>query len=135
MSFEDFFRISNARVQVKFLTPFNAQGSRVIILVLQVGAVKVYVAQPAVEALRKKERQDEIQCTHENWWEKLVWVPVMSFCKIFIPSYTFDALLCQNWPFSPPAIAGLYRELYYCLTFFSFFLVLSLLGGLEVFVP
>jgi hypothetical protein len=44
MSFEDFFRISNARVQVKFLTPFNAQGSRVIILVLQVGAVKVYVA-------------------------------------------------------------------------------------------
>jgi hypothetical protein len=27
--------------------------------------------------------------------EKLVWVPVISFCKIFIPSYTFDdALLC-----------------------------------------
>jgi hypothetical protein len=34
--------------------------------------------------------------------EILVWVPVMSFCKIFIPSYTFDALLCRNWPFLPP---------------------------------
>jgi hypothetical protein len=34
--------------------------------------------------------------------EKLVWLPVISFWKIFIPSYAFDALLCQNWPFSPP---------------------------------
>ncbi len=35
--------------------------------------------------------------------EKLVWVPVISFrIKIFIPSYVFDALLCWNWPFSPP---------------------------------
>jgi predicted oxidoreductase (fatty acid repression mutant protein) len=31
---------------------FNAQGSRVIIIVLQVGAVKIYV----VEAIRTKER-------------------------------------------------------------------------------
>jgi hypothetical protein len=36
---------------------FNAQGSRVIIVVLQVGAMKIYVA--ALEALRKKERGDE----------------------------------------------------------------------------
>jgi hypothetical protein len=34
--------------------------------------------------------------------EKLVWVPVISICKIFIPSSAFDALLCQNWPFSLP---------------------------------
>jgi hypothetical protein len=33
--------------------------------------------------------------------EKLVWVPVISFCKIFLPSYKFDALLCRNWPFLP----------------------------------
>jgi hypothetical protein len=33
--------------------------------------------------------------------EKLVCVPVISFCKIFISSYAFDALLCRNWPFSP----------------------------------
>jgi hypothetical protein len=32
---------------------FNAQGSKVIIVVVQVGAVKIYVA-AAVEALRKK---------------------------------------------------------------------------------
>jgi hypothetical protein len=34
--------------------------------------------------------------------EKLVWVPVISFCKIFIPRYPFDALLCRNWMFSAP---------------------------------
>jgi predicted oxidoreductase (fatty acid repression mutant protein) len=40
---------------------FNAQGSRVIIVVVQVGTVKIYVA--AVEALRKIERGDETQIT------------------------------------------------------------------------
>jgi NADH:ubiquinone oxidoreductase subunit 6 (subunit J) len=40
---------------------FNAQGLTVIIVVVQVGAVKICVA--AVEALRKKERQDETQFT------------------------------------------------------------------------
>jgi hypothetical protein len=36
---------------------FNAQGSRLIIVVVQVRAVKTYAA--AVEALWKKKRQDE----------------------------------------------------------------------------
>jgi len=27
--------------------------------------------------------------------EKLVWVPIISFCKISIPSYTFDALMLK----------------------------------------
>jgi hypothetical protein len=40
---------------------FNAQGSRVIIVVVQVGAMKIYIA--AVEVLRKKERGDETQFT------------------------------------------------------------------------
>jgi hypothetical protein len=39
----------------------NAQGSRLIIGVVQVGAVKIYVA--AVEAPKKKERGDETQFT------------------------------------------------------------------------
>jgi hypothetical protein len=43
--------------------------------------------------------------------EKLVWVPVISFCKILIPSYTFDALLCRNWPFSPPNRLTLLKNL------------------------
>jgi hypothetical protein len=38
---------------------FHAQGSRVFILVVQVGAVKMYLA--AVEALKEKERGDETQ--------------------------------------------------------------------------
>jgi hypothetical protein len=40
---------------------FNAQGSGVIIVVVQVGAMKIYVA--AVDALKKNERQDETQFT------------------------------------------------------------------------
>jgi hypothetical protein len=39
----------------------NAQGSILIIEIVQVGAVKIYVAH--VEALRKKERGDESQFT------------------------------------------------------------------------
>jgi hypothetical protein len=31
--------------------------------------------------------------------EKIVWIAVISFCKIFIPSYAFDNLF---WLFSPP---------------------------------
>jgi hypothetical protein len=45
---------------------FNAQGSRLIIVVVQLGAVKVYVA-AAVEALRRKERQDETQFTTKTF--------------------------------------------------------------------
>ncbi len=40
---------------------FQAQGSRIIIVHVQVGAVKIYVV--AVEALIKKERHDETQFT------------------------------------------------------------------------
>jgi hypothetical protein len=46
--------------------------------------VKIYVA--AVEAFREKERQDGTQFTTKIGGKKLVWVPVISFCKIFIPS-------------------------------------------------
>jgi len=49
----------------------------------------------AVEALRKKERQDETQFTTKIGG-------VISFCKNFHCHYTFDGLLCGNWPFSPP---------------------------------
>ncbi len=42
---------------------YNAEGLKLIIVVVQVGAVKMYVA--AVEALRKKERGDETQFTTE----------------------------------------------------------------------
>ncbi len=58
---------------------------RLIIIVVQVRAVKIYV--PAVEALRRKKRQGVTQLP-PKLVEKLM------FCKIFIPSYAFDALLC-----------------------------------------
>jgi hypothetical protein len=40
---------------------FDTQGSRLIIVVVQLGAVKIYVA--AVDGLRRKERQNETQFT------------------------------------------------------------------------
>jgi hypothetical protein len=46
---------------------FNAQGSRVLTVVVQVGAVIIYVA--AAEALREKERQDETQFTTKIGWK------------------------------------------------------------------
>jgi hypothetical protein len=75
-------------------------GSKIIIMAVQVGAVKIYVA--AMEALREK-RKDRMKLNlPPKLVGKLVWVPVILFCKIFIPSYAFDALLCRNCPFSPP---------------------------------
>jgi hypothetical protein len=51
--------------------------------VVQVGAVKIYVA--AVEALRKKERGDETQFIAKIGG-KLVWVPVILFYEISFPA-------------------------------------------------
>jgi hypothetical protein len=73
---------------------FNAQGSRVIIVVEQVG-VKIYVA--VVQSLWKKETQDETQFTR-----KISLVPIICSCKTFIPSIALHALLWRNGPFSPP---------------------------------
>jgi hypothetical protein len=64
------------------------------LVVVQVGTVKIYVA--TVEGPRMK------LMLPPKLVEKLVWVPVILLCKIFIHSYTFDALLCQNWSFSAP---------------------------------
>ncbi len=65
---------------------FNAQGSRVILVVVQVGAVKIYVT--AMEALRKKEREQyETQCITK----------ISGKNKASLgPSYAFDGLLCWN---------------------------------------
>ncbi len=59
---------------------FNAQGSRVIIVVVQEGALKIYVA--AMEALRKQERQMKLSWP-PKLVEKLVWVPEILLCKNF----------------------------------------------------
>ncbi len=59
---------------------FNAQCSRVIIVVLQVGAVKIYVA--AVEELMKEGMKLSLP---PKLVEKLVWVLVILFCKISFP--------------------------------------------------
>ncbi len=52
-----------------------------IIIVAEVGRVKIYVG--GVEALRKKERQDETQFITKIDGIKLVWVVVISFWKKF----------------------------------------------------
>ncbi len=89
----------------------NAQVSRLIIVVVQVGAVKIYVAVVQALMCKRKHRMKLRSAPKLVWMEKLVWVPVISFGKIFIPSYAFDALLCRNWPFSPPDRLTLRRTL------------------------
>jgi hypothetical protein len=46
---------------------FDSQGLRLIIVVVQVGAVRIYVA--VMKALRKNQKQDETQFYHQNWWK------------------------------------------------------------------
>ncbi len=62
---------------------FNAQGSRVIIVVVQVGAVKIYVA--AVEGAQGKRKEGMKLSLPPKLVEKLVWVLVISFCKVSFP--------------------------------------------------
>jgi hypothetical protein len=62
---------------------FSKQDSRVIIVSVQVGTLKIYVV--AVEALKEKERGDETESLSPKLVEKLIWVPVISFCKISFP--------------------------------------------------
>jgi hypothetical protein len=47
--------------EIYYISSFNAQGLRVIIIVVQIGAMKIYVT--VVEAFRKNETQDETQFT------------------------------------------------------------------------
>jgi hypothetical protein len=69
-------------------TPFNAQGSsRVIIVVVQVAAVKIYVAAMETQDMMKLSLPPKLM-------ENLICTPIILFCKIFIPNYIFDALLC-----------------------------------------
>jgi hypothetical protein len=55
--------------------------------------VKIYVA--AEEVLKKKAKTGWNSVYHQKIGEKkLVWILVISFCKVFISSYVFDGLLC-----------------------------------------
>jgi hypothetical protein len=60
------------------------------IVVVHVGAVKIYVA--SVEAIRKKERQGETQCTTKIGGKFGLGSQLFRFYQFFIPSYIFDAL-------------------------------------------
>jgi hypothetical protein len=81
---------------------FNAEGSRLIILVVQVGAVKIYVA-AVVEAIRKKkERQDETQFITKIGRKTSFGSQLFCFVRFSFPVKVFHGLLCRHWPFSPP---------------------------------
>jgi nicotinamide riboside transporter PnuC len=68
----------------------NAQGSRVIIVVVQVGAVKIYVT--TVKALRKKETTGWNSVYYQNWWfsqfqPTLEWLCTFFFAGFFYKSH------------------------------------------------
>jgi len=75
--------------------------SLLIIVVVQVGAVKIYVA--AVEVLRKKERQDETQFTTKIGGKNYFRSQLFRFVKFsFSVKRWIMPLLCRNWLFSTP---------------------------------
>ncbi len=85
--------------------------------------MKIYGAE--VKALRKKERQDEIQLTAKIGGKFCLDPSLFRFVKFSFPIELTvkpfdDALLCRNWPFSPPnrvtlLIITLVSSVYYSL--------------------
>jgi len=51
------------------------------------------------KAIKKKERRDETQFTTKIGGKTSLNPSYFFSFLIFIVSYMFDALLCQNWPF------------------------------------
>jgi hypothetical protein len=80
---------------------FNAQGWGVIIGVIQIGAVENIGGISGGAQEKGKTGWNSVYSP--NLLEKLVSVLVISLCKIFIPCYAFDAILCRNWSFWPPS--------------------------------
>ncbi len=94
-----------------WISAFNAQGLRLIIVAIQVGAVKIYIA--AVEALRKKERQGETQETNKNWWfsefHRRPWLLMyFFFLQVFFESH----LVYDQTRGTHPVFSWLYGYLY-----------------------
>jgi hypothetical protein len=85
---------------------FNAERSRVIIVVVQVGAVKIYVA--AVETLEKNERQDETHSTTKICGKTSLDPQIFRFVK-FSFSVTHLMAYYAEIGCSRPLIAWLYR--------------------------
>ncbi len=99
-----------------WISAFNAQGLKVIKVVVQIGAVKIYVAE--MEVLRKNERHSEIQFTTKivrkislgcryfilwNFHSQLhIWCPIM-------PKLTVLAL--KSWDFTANSIGYLVMKL------------------------
>jgi hypothetical protein len=97
---------------------FNAPGLRVIIVPVHVGALKIYVA--VVEALRKKQRQDETQFTIKNGGKKWFRSQLFPFVKFpfrvmgLMPYYTETGRSC------PPNRETLQISLFCCKFFPKF---------------
>ncbi len=87
-----------------WVSTFNAQGLRVIKVVVHVGVVKIYVAK--MEALRKNERHDEYQFTTKIV-RKISQVVVFFFVKFsFLVTHLMPYYAKIDW--FHPLIVGLY---------------------------
>jgi hypothetical protein len=84
-------------------TAFSAQGSRLIIVVVQIRAVEIYVA--VLEALRKTGMK--LNLPPKTLVGKLVWVSVISFLKISFPGKHLMPYYVETGH-SRPLIAWLY---------------------------
>jgi hypothetical protein len=74
---------------------FNARGSRIIIIPSCTCKSSENVCSNNGGAQEKGKTRWKLSLP-QKLVEKLVWVLVISLCKIFIPWYAFDGLLCWN---------------------------------------
>ncbi len=72
---------------------FNARGSRLFIVVVKLGSVKIYVA--AVEALRRKKKQDESQFTTKID-SFLSFIPRWMLMYFFLQVFKKNLTLCMT---------------------------------------
>jgi len=93
----------------------DAQGSRLLIAVVQVGAVKIYVAAINGGAQEKGKRGMKLSLP-SKLVEKLVWVPVIWFCKISFPVKHLMPYYAETGR-SRPLIAALDGLLYFIPTY------------------
>jgi hypothetical protein len=76
---------------------FNAQGSRLIKLGSCRGRSSENICKGIGGGQGKMKDRMKLSLP-PKLVEILVWVPGISLCKILISSYTFNTLLCRNWP-------------------------------------
>jgi hypothetical protein len=92
---------------------FNAQGSRLIIVVVQLGAVKIYVASSSSGGAQEKGKTGSNSVYHQNWWFSSEFSPLVEL-NANVPSSFLQ--VCFE---SRPVYDQTLRVLVLCFSYFT----------------